>query len=70
MRLLLGGGGQAHDEQLLLALLVQLMAGGTMLYLPIAQNPHRQSFGLSTSLGSIFDWLRKFNRIVKKSQQK
>src|SRR5689334_1243830 len=51
-KLLLAGGGDAQDSQLLDRLLAQLIAGGSMLYLPIALDPHQQSYA------SCYRWMR------------
>src|SRR5215469_16115849 len=52
LRLLLAGGGDAEDSQQLDMLLVQLIAGGPMLYMPIALAPHRESYE------SCYHWIR------------
>jgi len=51
-RLLLAGGGDAEDSQQLDTLLVQLTAGGSMLYLPIALALQQRSYE------SCYHWIR------------
>ena len=51
-RLLLSGGGSAEDSLLLDQLLVHLTAGGNMLYLPIALDPHQRPYA------SCYQWIR------------
>jgi len=51
-KLLLAGGGDAQDSQPLDRVLAQLIAGGSMLYLPIALAPHQQSYA------SCYRWIR------------